>query len=88
MIPQEKNTGLFRARCNGINHAKGDYILFMDADDYYAPGALGEISDKAHFYHPDVFHYSVSVISEDPSDTKHIASTERFHAAPARRAER
>jgi glycosyltransferase involved in cell wall biosynthesis len=81
VIQQEKNTGLFLARCNGINRAKGDYILFLDADDYYAKGAFKEIAEKALFYHPDVFHYNVKVISEDPSQTAHIKPTERFHSA-------
>ncbi len=33
-ITHEINRGLFQARLTGVTHSKGDYILFVDADDY------------------------------------------------------
>ncbi len=40
------NGGLSDARNTGINAACGDYILFVDSDDYIAEGALKKISES------------------------------------------
>ncbi len=36
----QKNSGQFKARLNGIEHAQGDYILFLDSDDAFIADAL------------------------------------------------
>ncbi|TNF06006.1 MAG: glycosyltransferase family 2 protein, partial [Deltaproteobacteria bacterium] len=38
------------ARNNGISQAKGDYICFLDSDDYYLPGKLKNLSEQIKFY--------------------------------------
>lgn len=39
----QKNGGLSAARNTGIKHASGDYILFVDSDDYIGEGSLLQI---------------------------------------------
>lgn len=39
----KSNGGLSDARNVGINNAKGEYILFIDSDDYIAPNSLNKI---------------------------------------------
>lgn len=34
LVEHEKNRGLFQARISGVRAAKGDYIAFVDSDDY------------------------------------------------------
>jgi len=40
MILTQKNLYAGTARNNGLEHASGEYIIFWDADDYFAPEAL------------------------------------------------
>ncbi len=39
---RQKNTGVCEARNNAMQHAKGEYILFLDADDLLSPNFLEE----------------------------------------------
>ncbi|SHK90153.1 bifunctional glycosyltransferase/CDP-glycerol:glycerophosphate glycerophosphotransferase [Actinacidiphila paucisporea] len=41
-----ENVGLGRARNAGLARATGDYVLFLDSDDTYAPGALHSIAAR------------------------------------------
>ena len=42
-VVHQENAGLAAARNVGIRCAKGDYLLFVDSDDYIAEGALKKI---------------------------------------------
>ncbi|MFE2838063.1 CDP-glycerol glycerophosphotransferase family protein [Streptomyces mirabilis] len=52
------NVGLGRARNAGLEHATGDYLLFLDGDDTLTPDALRTIADRLkETSEPDVLVY-------------------------------
>ena len=46
-IITQNNKGLSAARNTGLDHANGDYIYFIDSDDYLEPNALSEIYEMS-----------------------------------------
>ena len=54
---QQENQGPGMARNHGIRMAKGDYIIFVDADDYILPHALETICDIGYAENADIVLY-------------------------------
>ena len=44
VINHEKNLGLAGARLTGLQNAKGDYVWFVDSDDYIQNGAIAKLA--------------------------------------------
>ncbi|MFD3650138.1 glycosyltransferase family 2 protein [Streptomyces cyaneofuscatus] len=43
VITHRTNMGIAAARNSGIDAARGDFLTFLDGDDWYAPGHLGRL---------------------------------------------
>lgn len=63
-VVHKQNEGLLMARRDALKIAKGDYILFLDSDDYYEAGALKAISDVIDSDKPDVVIFNVDLVKE------------------------
>jgi glycosyltransferase involved in cell wall biosynthesis len=43
LIRHERNLGIAQARNTGLDAARGEYVTFLDGDDWYRPGYLDEL---------------------------------------------
>lgn len=49
-----ENLGAGRCRNLGLERAEGEYLLFLDSDDWLFPGCLGKVWEKARRHKADV----------------------------------
>lgn len=54
-VVHQENCGVLCARRVGIGHAKGEYLCFLDSDDYWDSNLLEEIDSYRETYDPDIF---------------------------------
>ena len=66
------NGGASSARNVGIEAAKGDYLMFVDADDYLMHGCLERLLTIAEKEQADVLKYKIEVASENDVQKKSI----------------
>lgn len=50
IIRNRENQGLSCSRNNGLNYAKGDYVFFLDSDDYISNDCIGCLSKQLYLY--------------------------------------
>lgn len=72
-IINQKNQGLSVARNTGVKHATGDYILFLDSDDYLEEKTLSSIATSLK-NKPDVVRFQIKEVYEDGREIEYPES--------------
>ena len=70
-IITQENAGVAAARNNGVAASKGEYVCFLDADDWWEPTFLEEMDRLIHEY-PDAGLYATNYVYYKPGKT-HVA---------------
>ena len=63
-VIHQENAGLSAARNTGIATAQGDYIMFVDSDDYLQPNTLGALLAQAERDNLDVLRFNYQNVNE------------------------
>jgi glycosyltransferase involved in cell wall biosynthesis len=66
-VIHKQNEGLGLARNSGLAEATGEYVSFVDSDDYIDTNAYAEIVAKIREDDPDVCYFSLYILKHDGS---------------------
>lgn len=64
ILIEQENRGLSEARNSGMRRATGDYIVFVDADDWVSERMSETIRNKAVEENVDVLYYASDIVKE------------------------
>ena len=62
-IISQENKGLSSARNRGMEAASGEYIMFVDSDDYLEKNVLGKLYSECSIHRLDMLDYRVDIVS-------------------------
>ena len=69
VLQQPENSGTLSARSRGLRACQGDYVLFLDPDDFLDPETAAELSELAEREKLDVVHFGTREFSSSPDGT-------------------
>lgn len=58
-VIHQQNQGLGGARNTGLKAARGEYVFFVDSDDYISPESLRILSDAVDASHADIYSFQI-----------------------------
>jgi glycosyltransferase involved in cell wall biosynthesis len=73
-LVRQQNQGIAGARNRGVQEARGDYLLFLDADDMLRPGTLAAVDEVIREHAPDVIAFDFNMWRPDNPRKSHGVS--------------
>lgn len=70
LVINQENKGVMNARANGYNKATGEYVLFVDGDDWLKKDALEKLYKTAKYNNSDIVCYKFIYIDEEENQRK------------------
>ena len=61
----EKDKGIYAAMNKGIALSKGEFISFLNSDDYYLPGTFKKVAQEIESNVADIYHGDVQILSRN-----------------------
>ncbi len=71
-IISQKNKGLGGARNTGISNSKGEYVLFLDSDDWYLNNTLKNLISIADKYNLEILEFAAQGITSNGGISFHF----------------
>ena len=78
VIKHPKNIGQTAARVKGMNEAKGDYVMHVDADDWLLPKSIQYVYEKCLEFNPDILIFDYFTDKEGIQNIKYKIKNEHF----------
>ena len=78
-VVHRENGGLSAARNSGIEVAKGEYVMFVDSDDYLEPNVLGGLMEQVTRDNLDVLRYRLQYVRIVESGESRVESREQIY---------
>lgn len=78
---EKKNGGLSDARNFGIEHATGEFLAFVDSDDYVSPNMMQDMYTLAQTHHADMVICNLQKVNEREEITQKLTQLPNFPLA-------
>lgn len=78
-VVDQINAGQSAARNVGISLARGEYLYFMDSDDYLVPGTFEKLLTTAREQRTDILYFGAESFFEDPSLKQEFSNYVNFY---------
>lgn len=72
-VLHKENAGVSSARNLGLDNAKGEYIIFIDADDWILEDMLQNMYEKAIADNADIVYSDLKILFNEHTEVLHIA---------------
>ena len=85
-VIHQKNSGVSAARNKGLDNASGEFISFVDGDDYIRPGMYERLVEASYFFSAEMVLCNYDRVAEDGNTVLKRYSVFHNESVPARKA--